>query len=331
MLFMGQDTRILPMQILPLSHIAPQELEGIFEQEIQYWQDELFWDYRPAVDLIRKFLSSRTLAGCALRRQKDSIAGYSYYVIHQPVGYIGNLYVQREYASAETYQALLGQIVQSLKSWRKVQRIESQVFAFNFDLEPVFLQHEFKALNRYFLALPLDTVNPERCGTQKWSRFRIVSWERKFMIPAAEVIYDSYLDSPDYQLCRDYQSQQGCLRFLCNIVDNPGCGIFSVRKSYIALDSQDKVCGVLVASQISPDTSMIPQISVRRNCQSQGLGSLLLQIHSQQAKKQGLKRVALSVSATNHRAYQLYLHLGFQKTKDFHAFIWNAGSEHSVS
>ena len=314
------------MQILPLSHVSPQKLEGVFEQEIRYWQDELFWDYRPAVDLIRKFLSSRTLPGFALRRQKGSIAGYSYYVIHQPVGYIGNLYVRRECASAEAYQTLLGQIVQSLKSWGKVQRIESQVFAFNFDLVPLFRQHEFKALDRYFLALPLDTVNPGDTPSrqlQERSRFRILSWERRFMIPAAEVIYDSYLDSPDYQLCRDYQSRQGCLRFLRNLVDNPGCGTFSARKSYVVLD-QERVCGVLVASQISPDTGMIPQISVRRDCQGRGLGSLLLQIHSQQAKKQGLKRVTLSVSATNQRAYQLYLQLGFQRAKNFHAFIWNA-------
>lgn len=66
---------------------------------------------------------------------------------------------------------------------------------------------------------------------------------------------------------------------------------------------------------------MIPQISVRRHCQGNGLGSALLKTYLAQATKRGLKHLTLSVSEANPRAYQLYQRLGFRKLKDFHAFV----------
>ena len=312
------------MQVLSLSDVPPQRLEEIFEQEVRYWKDELFWDYRPAVAMIGKLLASRTLPGCAVQNRTDSVIGYSYYVIHQPVGYIGSLYVRSEYASSEAYHRLLEKSLRLLKSSGKVRRIESQVFAFNFDFEPLFRQLGFTTLKRYFLTLPLDQIDGQPPLRDQPARFRILGWEHRLIIPAAEVVYNSYRGSADYTLCRDYQSREGCIRFLRNLLDNAGCGTFTRDLSYLGLDERGGVCAVLVTSRISPDTGMIPQVSVRGDCQGKGLGTWLLQTYFQQAKKQGLRRITLSVSATNQRAYQLYRQLGFRKAKDFHAFIWNA-------
>ena len=107
-----------------------------------------------------------------------------------------------------------------------------------------------------------------------------------------------------------------------------GCGIFSADTSYVALDSSGQICGVLIASRIEADTGMIPQISVRSSFQGKGLGTVLLYTYLREAKKRDFKRITLSVSEANRRAYHLYLRSGFEKTKDFHAFIW---SEWAVS
>ncbi len=80
----------------------------------------------------------------------------------------------------------------------------------------------------------------------------------KFFTSAAEVIYDSYCDSADYQLCYDYQSEKGCLRFLRNLIYNPGSGTFNAEISYVILDQQDTLCAVLLTSKTSPETGMIP-------------------------------------------------------------------------
>ncbi len=135
------------------------------------------------------------------------------------------------------------------------------------------------------------------------------------------MICNSYQGSTDYKLCHDYQSREGCIRFLNNLVKHPGCGTFSPQNSYIVLDSEEQACGVLLTSKISPDTGMIPQISVRSDCQGKGIGSYLLRTFFKDARESGLERITLSVSESNEGACRLYDRLGFQKIRDFHAFV----------
>lgn len=313
------------MRVVSLSKVNCEELEEIFRQEIRYWQDELLWDHHPAVALIKKYMSSRSLSGFAVTADAGAFSGYSYYIINEPVAYIGSIYVRSEDATAETYAKLLSKILHSLRSKEKVQRIESQIFAFNCDLAPLFQQHGFTATKRYFLSLALDDLPEEEETEIRTSGYRVARWERRFFFPAAEVIHDAYRGSPDCQLCHDYQSRQGCIRLLRNLVENPGCGSFTSATSYIGFDTAGRVCAVLVSSKIGPATGMVAQISVRKDCQRKGLGSLLLRTYFKKAKKSGLKRVSLSVSEENQGALQLYLRLGFQKTKDFHAFVRDEG------
>lgn len=313
------------MQVVYLAEVEPEQLQDIFGQEIQNWHDQLSWDYRPTVELITKCMRSQGLPGYVLKSPAGDIAGYSYYLVGRPVGYIGNLYVRAEFAGAKAYQVLLQRTLRSLTSLGSVQRVECQMFAFNFELAPLFQQSGFTPLKRHFLTLPIEKVNGGASGVPRETGLRVVPWEDRFFTSVAEVVYDSYRGSPDSELCLDYQSPEGCVRFLRNLVDNPGCGTFTGEISYVVLDDSGQLCAVLLTSRIGPETGMIPQLSVRRAFQGKGLGTLLLNTYLQEAKKQGLKRVTLSVSHRN-RAYQLYRRLGFKRTKDFHAFIWGLGN-----
>ena len=309
------------MDAVPLAKVDCEQLEDVFQQEIQCWREELFWDYRPAVSLIRKYISSRTLPGWAIRTDQGKVSGYSYYVVNHPVGYIGNLYLRPERATPEMYSHLLDKILHSLDSTAKIHRIESQLFAFNCDLASLFESRGFAVVERHFLFLCLKQPENEQWSTHELEGFPILRWEERFFNPAADVIYNSYQGSPDRLLCYDYQSQEGCVRFLHNLIHHPSCGIFAPETSLIALDSQGELCGVLLTSKIGPGTGMIPQISVRSDCQGMGIGSGLLKRYFREARQNGLDQITLSVSDANHRAHQLYLRLGFQKKRDFHAFV----------
>ena len=143
------------MSILPLSQVSCQKLEEIFRQELSYWRNELFWDYGPAIRLIRKHISSKSLPGCAICNGAGVLLGYGYYIINEPVAYIGNLYVRSESATSLAYAELVGAILDEFRMSTKIRRIEGQLFPFNCDLVPLFRAHRFTAINRYFLTRTL--------------------------------------------------------------------------------------------------------------------------------------------------------------------------------
>ncbi len=308
-----------------LAKVDSEQLEDVFQQEIQCWREELFWDYQPAVSLIRKYVSSRSLPGWAIRTDQGKVSGYSYYVVNHPVAYIGNIYVHSECATTETYSHLLDKILQSLNSSASIRRVESQLFSFNCDLAPLFESRGFTTMERHFLSLSLGQYKNEPCETDKLKEFRLSRWKKRFSSSAVEIIYNSYQGSPDRLLCYDYQSPEGCSRFLHNLVHHPSCGTFSPEASWVAMDSEGDLCAVLLTSRIAARTGMIPQISVRSDCQGMGIGSGLLKRYFQEARQSGLDQITLSVSEANQGAHQLYRRLGFQKKKDLYAFVRDTG------
>jgi ribosomal protein S18 acetylase RimI-like enzyme len=320
---------MVAMQVLTLADVPINGLDVVLASEAKYWAEELFWDYRPAIGLIRKYVAAQSLPGFALCSSEGLVAGYCYYVVDSipelsgvsPTGYIGNVYIMPQWASSRGYGLLVSRAAQALWSQKLVDRIESQVFNFNCDLAPLFKDQGFEALDRHFMLLDLEeTATPQSAEKRG---FHIVPWNRNYFLAAAEVIYDSYLASSDRLLCRDYQTLEGCRRFLRNLVDNPGCGQFLSETSTLALNGRSEVAAVLITSQISEGTGMIPQISVRRRFQGKGLGTWLLKDYFEKARKKSFKRIALSVSEANRGAYDLYRRLGFYSRKDFHAFIWS--------
>ncbi len=309
------------MQVLPLAVASPAVLEQVFAEELEDWQAQLSWDYSSAVALIKRHISCRSLPGFFLT-DGSVAAGYCYYVVAPPLGYLGNVYVIHDYASQSAYELLITNALRALQAHPDVRRIESQVFGFNCDVSPIMMREHFAALRRYFMTLPL---NPKPFSDEEYAHprgFRLLQWDRGYFLPAADTIYDSYSVSPDYEMCYDYQSREGCVRFLRNLVDNPGCGRFSPETSRIALDASGRVSGVLITSLISRGTGMIPQVSIRRESQGKGLGTALLSRYFEAAKERELTKVTLSVSAQNAKAHHLYSRLGFRETKEFYAFIW---------
>lgn len=312
------------MQIIPLNDCPPEKLDPLFEEEIHHWSESVFWDYRSTLNVIKGFILGKTLPGFALM-SGDNAVGYSYFVVDRPVSFIGGLYVINECAGPETYALLLERTASTITGAPNVERVETQLFEFNYRFRSLFDACGFRPRRRHFLVCDLNSalipaIEDLGDGKPAW---RFIRWQDKFIGSAAEVIYDSYQGSYDSTICWDYQSRQGCLRFVRNLIENPACGQFFGEDTLVALDSRGQLCGILLGTRISRGTAMIPQISIRRDCQGRGLGSAMLNTYLAHCREQGLARVTLSVSEGNDRAFRLYQRKGFEILKSFHAFIWD--------
>jgi ribosomal protein S18 acetylase RimI-like enzyme len=311
------------MEVAALPDASADHLTTLFREEASHWKKQLYWDYDPTLRLVKKLVASSTLPGFVLMHGREAI-GYSYFVFDRPVGFIGGLYVLDSFAEQANYHQLILKLVTTMRSLKYMERIESQVMPFNAEFASNFVELGFKALPRHFLsaAVSSEKVLKKVRALEKGNDFKVQSWRPDFMVSAAEVIYDSYVESPDVDLCRDYQSRKGCTRFLKNLIESPTCGKFSQKDTRVALDQNGRICGILLATKIDSDTGMIPQLSVRRDRQGKGVGSSLLAEYMKAAAGEGLERVSLSVSQANKRAFDLYKRLGFETEKRFHALIW---------
>jgi ribosomal protein S18 acetylase RimI-like enzyme len=311
------------MEIAPLPDASDTHLDSLFQEEGSHWKQQLFWDYGPTLALVEKLVLSGALPGFVLKDGSE-VVGYSYFVVDRPVGFIGGLYVLNSHAAPDSYRQLIEQLVSAMRDLKYLQRIESQVMPFNVEFSPIFVGLGFKALPRQFLTASVKSneVVKQVRALPRVESYQLETWNPRFLMAAAEVIYDSYLESPDAILCRDYQSRRGCTRFLKNLIESPTCGRFSWEDTRVARDRDGKICGVLIATKIDDDTGMVPQLSVRRDCQGKGIGSWLLAEFMKAAASEGLKRVSLSVSQANERAFKVYQRFGFRSEKLFHALIW---------
>jgi len=316
------------VRIASLQDYVPAQLADLLNSEADYWRSVLFWDYGPIREVLERYIGARLLPGFVLL-DGDIPVGYSYYVLGCPVAFVGSLFVLDEYAGAITYASLLSACGRHLQGRPEVQRIEGQLFEFNYAFTDLWVEAGFHPVARRFMVCDLaeQTSVSQRTESHHGQRlppgWRVSAWRPSFLDSVAFVIYDSYLNSLDAAICYDYRTLTGCRRFLSNLVENPACGTFLPDQSLLLWDSSDNLAAVLLASRISPSTAMIPQISVVRQYQGHGFGRFLLDRFLSACRKRGWHRVTLSVSEENERAFKLYERCGFRTHKPFNAYLWN--------
>ncbi|MGH9718094.1 MAG: GNAT family N-acetyltransferase [Candidatus Acidiferrales bacterium] len=310
------------MQIVDLRQLHSRSLEGLFQEEAQHWLDELRWDYRPSLDLVRKFIDSRALGGYAAS-DDGRLTGYGFYVLEDHKGLIGGLYVSPQAQQAPITERLLTEMLDTLRATPRLQRIEAQLMPFGTQLDPNFLSQYFRLHTRQFMLLPLDRA--KLSGKPPSAGLRIDLWKDRALESAARLIQLAYADHVDSQINDQYRSEGGSLKFLRNIVLLPGCGQFLPEASFLARPATgDKPVGMVLTSTVANGVGHTTQVCVMPGHQHCGIGRLLMERSIEALRERGYESLSLTVTASNCAAVRLYERLGFYTVKTFAAGVWQA-------
>jgi ribosomal protein S18 acetylase RimI-like enzyme len=310
------------MQIIDLRQLHSRSLDGLFQEEARHWREELFWDYRPSIDLIRKFIDSRALGGYAAM-ENDRPLGYGFYVLEDHKGLIGGLFVSSQFSQSPITKELLAEMLAALRATPRLQRIEAQLMPFGTALDPIFLSQYFRLYPRQFMVLPLAQANliakPLSAG------LRLEPWSDRSFDVAARLIHLAYADHVDSQINDQYCSESGGLKFLRNIVLLPGCGQFLPEASFLVRPvGDDRLIAMVLTSTVAERVGHTTQICVMPGYQGHSIGRMLMENAILALRRRNYESLSLTVTSINRRAVSLYEHLGFRAVKTFAAGVWQS-------
>jgi ribosomal protein S18 acetylase RimI-like enzyme len=308
------------MQIVDLRQVRSRALEDLFTEEIVRWREELRWDYRPSVDLIRRFIDSRALGGYVASEGSQPV-GYGFYVVEDHKGLIGGLFVSPRVEPAPISQRLLGEMLASLRATPRLHRIESQLMPFGTEIDPAFLTKDFRLHTRQFMLLPLAQARLTSPALS--SGLRIEQWVDRSFESAARLIQLAYADHVDAEINDQYRSEAGGMKFLRNIVLLPGCGHFLPEASFVVRPAgEDRIVGMILTSTVAERVGHTTQVCVMPGYQGHHIGRQLMERSIDALRKRGYDSLSLTVTAVNQHAVDLYERLGFRTIKTFAAGVW---------
>jgi len=319
-----------PMQIVDLRQLSSWQLDPLLSEEAQQWQNELQWDYRASVELIKKFVDARSLTGSAIMENGRPV-GYAFYVLEEHKGLVGGLFVSPRYSQQELSQRLLTDTLTTLSGIPKLERVEAQLIPFGYELDPVLVEYGFRLYMRQFMIAPLPPVEngealdvlPGLIREGPGAGLILERWDHRYFEPCARLIQLAYANHVDGEINDQYRSESGALRFLKNIIILPGCGQFQPEASFVLRPPHAAhLAGVVLNSRVSTGVGHTTQICAMPGYQGGGLGRRLMEASMHALRVRNYKSVSLTVTSGNDRAVHLYEKLGFATVKRFAAGVW---------
>jgi ribosomal protein S18 acetylase RimI-like enzyme len=309
-------------RIVDLRQLRAGDLDLLLDEETEVWRNTLDWDFRASAGLVRRFLDMQALNGCALLLNGHPV-GYCYFVSEERKGLIGDLYVMQEFMSLEHEQRLLDSVVDVLTKTPFVKRIETQLLMLRSGSRIVLPQKaHVRTHRRNFMEVDLGAAVQLPAG-KITSPILIDRWTERRQDDAAALIASSYQGHIDSQINDQYRSPTGARRFLQNIIQYPGCGSFFQPASFVAVDtSSGKLCGMCLSSLVQSDVGHITQVCVTHAVRGTGVGYALIRGALEALAIHGCRKASLTVTAANTEAIGLYDRMGFRKTRDFSAYVW---------
>ena len=314
----GQSS--LSMNIVDLRQTTVRQLEPLLDEEARHWRDELHWDYRGALELIKRFLDAHALAGC-VAFENGNAAGYSFYVLEDQKGLIGGLYVSAKFSQATIGQRLLDEMLFSMRAIPQLSRIEAQLMPFSGPVEVPLSEQGFRLYSRQFMLQDLQKLPEGKAGAS--AGMRLDRWNDRYFEPCAKLIYLAYANHIDGEINDQYRSRSGALKFLKNIILLPGCGHFVAGASFVLREpGSDELVAAVLTSEVSPGVGHTTQICVLPGYQGHGIGRMLMQTSAETLRSMKFKELTLTVTSENYGAVQLYEKLGFTTIRTFTAGVW---------
>ena len=313
---------IRTLDLVDLRKLSSGHLDALLAEETSEWKESLDSEFGKSADLVRRFVDLRALSGAALMSAGEAV-GYSYCVVEEHKGLIGDLYVRRAWRTVESEKRLLAAVLEDLITGSQVRRVESQLMMVLQQPARDIPGADFlRTYERNFMLLDLDAAPPLGEGPAR-RRVHIEKWSEHHQESAAQLIAAAYTGHIDSYINDQYRSVAGARRFLYNIVQYPGCGSFFRPASYVALDlERGKLWGLSLASIVGPESGHITQICVAPEVRGTGLGYELLRRSLATLGEHGSRRVSLTVTAANREAVELYERMGFRTRRTFSAYVW---------
>jgi ribosomal protein S18 acetylase RimI-like enzyme len=313
---------VADVRVVELRELRSPDLAALLEEEIRAWRESFDWNFKTSADLVRRYVDLRSLQGFALLEGRE-VAGYSYYVMEEQKGVVGDLYVRRRSQSVARETQLLDATVSAMLASPALRRIESQLMMVGIDGSgPVVRPEALSSFDRLFMIMDLSQLASLPSRQVRRGIF-FEPWEERFQEATAQLIEAAYRGHVDGQINDQYRTVSGARRFLYNIVQYPGCGTFFRPASIIAFDFHSEgACGVCLASIVSPEVGHITQICNSPEVRGGGVGYELLLRSLRILRQHGCRRVSLTVTASNTKAVELYQRVGFRTVRQFAACIW---------
>jgi ribosomal protein S18 acetylase RimI-like enzyme len=310
--------------MVDIQRLSARDLGPVLAEETAEWGRELDWDFSGSAELVRKFADQRGLAGAAIV-EHGSVAGYGYGIVEDHKGLIGDVYVRPDRRRGDYEVLLFRTLIDSLAATPGVRRIESQLMLTAPHVLQALRRERFVRLyERTLLRLGGATrLAPSRTALP--FRFQIEPWGDHHYDSAATVISLSYIGHVDAQINDQYQTFAGARRFLYNVVQYPGCGVFCRPASFVALDRVTGwAAGMVLCSFVAGSVGHITQLCVTPNAKGTGLGYELLRRAVDALRMAGAQRITLTVTTANEEAMRLYDRAGFEEMRRFYACVWES-------
>ena len=309
------------MEIVPLRQTTPRQLDPLFEEEADRWLSEFRWDYRPSLALIRRFVETRSLEGCAAVEDHRA-AGYGFYVFEDEKALLGGLYTARNAGDPGLPERLLAALLLNLRTRSEIGRIEAQLIPFGHALDAALERHRFRLHKRQFMYLDLAAPRPPAPSA---NGLRIERWTDRSFEPCARLIERAYARHVDSDINEQYRTENGASRFLRNVVLLPGCGQFLPEASLVIPGAgRNDLHGVVLASVVAPGVAHITQICLLPELHGKGQGRALLRAAIDALVARQFQGLSLTVTSANTPAVRLYETEGFQVVRTFSAAVWDA-------
>jgi ribosomal protein S18 acetylase RimI-like enzyme len=308
-------------EIVDLRRLGARELEGLLVEETAAWRETLDWEFEKSADLVRRFVDLHALNGRALLEDGEAV-GYLYYVLEDNKGLLGDLYVRRDRRTVERENRLMEAALAEIMLGPGITRIESQLLMMDYDKRRAVPRADcVSAFERNFMQVELSRALLGAGAVRK--PVRIERWNDQWNDLAAHLIAAAYEGHVDSRINDQYRSVAGARRFLFNIVQYPGCGVFHRPASFAAFEPEGgSLCGISLASLVAPDCGHVTQICVSPETRGTGVGHELMRQSLAALRGMGCRSASLTVTAANAGAVSLYERMGFHTGRKFSAFVW---------
>jgi len=158
------------MNIVDLRQTTVRQIEPLLDEEAVHWRDELHWDYRGALELIKRFLEAHALSGC-VAYENGAAAGYAFYVLEEHKGLIGGLYASPRFEQTAIARRMLEEMLFAMRAIPHLSRIEAQLMPFGGPVERTLTEQGFQLYTRQFMLMDLHKPTEFRISATTGLRF----------------------------------------------------------------------------------------------------------------------------------------------------------------